>query len=121
MAEKGYTSTFDIDLRRGLYGEGLLMDLLRKGNELIEVKTDYRAHETGNIAVELECRGKPSGLTTTEADYWAFIIPGLDNSIILQRKERVMKLCQDKPTVMVGDGKASKCVLLPIRSMWGKV
>ena len=37
-----------------------------------EVKDDTRTKETGNIVVEHESWGKPSGITTTEADYWVF-------------------------------------------------
>lgn len=34
-----------------------------------EIKTDvYR--DTGNIAIEIECRGKPSGLSVTQADFF---------------------------------------------------
>ncbi len=37
-----------------------------------EVKTDLLCGKTGNLALEYECRGKPSGITTTEADYWIY-------------------------------------------------
>ena len=38
----------------------------------IEVKRDVKSQETGNIVVEIEYGGKPSALSTTEADYWVF-------------------------------------------------
>ena len=38
----------------------------------IEVKQDKKSNFTGNIVVEIEFNGKPSALSTTEADYWVF-------------------------------------------------
>lgn len=40
----------------------------------IELKTDMTYERTGNIGVESACRGKPSGINTTEADYWVFAL-----------------------------------------------
>lgn len=37
-----------------------------------ELKTDYKYTFTNNIAVELSCNGKPSGLITTAASYWFY-------------------------------------------------
>lgn len=39
-----------------------------------EVKNDLMAAKTGNAAIEYECRGKPSGIAVTEADYWVYKI-----------------------------------------------
>ena len=37
----------------------------------IEVKSERDIwQKTGNIAIEYECYGKPSGISSTEADYW---------------------------------------------------
>ena len=38
----------------------------------VEVKEDFQAGKTGNIAVEYECRGKPSGIAVTKADFIAY-------------------------------------------------
>ncbi len=38
----------------------------------IEVKSDEKSKYTGNIVVEIEFNGKPSALSTTEADYWVW-------------------------------------------------
>lgn len=35
-----------------------------------EVKTDIYPVDTGNIVIEFESRGKPSGISVTEADYF---------------------------------------------------
>lgn len=36
-----------------------------------EVKTDKRALESGNIAIEYHNRGRDSGIKTTKCNYWA--------------------------------------------------
>ena len=38
----------------------------------VEVKQDKKSNYTGNIVVEIEFDGRPSALSTTEADYWVF-------------------------------------------------
>jgi len=70
----GHTEkNFDIDLRYGHDGEKLVHSLLSGGYK-VEVKTDRLAHSTGNLAIEYKCRGKWSGISTTQADWWAFKI-----------------------------------------------
>ncbi|MFT4758650.1 MAG: hypothetical protein ACI9XO_002619 [Paraglaciecola sp.] len=39
-----------------------------------EVKNDLMAAKTGNAAIEYECRGKPSGIAVTKADYLVYKI-----------------------------------------------
>ena len=41
-------------------------------NKSIEVKSDEKSKETGNIVVEIEFNNKPSALSTTKADYWVW-------------------------------------------------
>ena len=60
---------FDLDLQYGQVFEKKVADMLQ--NSKIEVKTERDMWKlTGNIAIEFESRGKPSGIATTEADYW---------------------------------------------------
>ena len=66
VARKG----FDLDLKDGLLAENRLNDTLRGAK--IEVKSDKQAWKTGNIFVEDSCNGKPSGISTTEAEFWAY-------------------------------------------------
>lgn len=47
----------------------------------VEVKSDYYCQKSGNVAVEVECRGKPSGLAVTEADWWVYRIHTADDVI----------------------------------------
>ena len=67
-------SDFAFDLRMGQDEEIWLADLLQ--GKTIEVKRDYLAGKTGNVFVEFASRGKRSGLATTRADFWAFILDG---------------------------------------------
>jgi len=53
------------------------------GSTTIEVKTDYSHARYGNVAVEFSCRGKSSGISTTEADYWIYRIYEKDGSSAL--------------------------------------
>lgn len=39
----------------------------------VEVKQDCKSEYTGNLVIEVEFGGKPSALSTTEADYWVFV------------------------------------------------
>ena len=41
-------------------------------SQTVEVKKDFKSQETGNIVVEIEMNGEPSGLSTTTADWWVF-------------------------------------------------
>jgi hypothetical protein len=39
-----------------------------------EVKEDFTCERTGNVGVEFECRGKPSGVSISKADYYIYKI-----------------------------------------------
>ena len=71
-------SDWDLDLRAGEEGESKIADLL--SIDTIEVKTDKRWQETGNLYIETECyyvndnAWKPSGIRVSEATHWAFVL-----------------------------------------------
>lgn len=76
---QGYDPRFDLDLAYGQQGELFVADIrdgLRDGT--VEVKRDGQFARTGNLYVEFEClrqgRYRPSGLTTTEAKVWVFVL-----------------------------------------------
>tara|TARA_R110002012_G_scaffold131020_2_gene283569 strand:+ start:415 stop:792 length:378 start_codon:yes stop_codon:yes gene_type:complete len=116
---------FDLDLKYGQEREQKVAALLDQDKNKIEVKTerDWWA-KTGNIAIEIENYGKPSGLHKTEADYWVHIL-----SI---GKEDYCKLIFDVPKLkkiaekfkdnfkMIGDNRASKCILIPLSELFQK-
>jgi hypothetical protein len=79
----GYEPRFDVDFTRGRIGEELvetfLADLIGKK---IEVKTDYRVNETGNVYVETwqysqsdASDKKQSGINVSQAEYYCFGSP----------------------------------------------
>jgi hypothetical protein len=108
---------FDIDLLRGLNGEVEALDIL---TGKLEVKTDFRAYKTGNIAIEIESYGKPSGIQTSEADWWIFNIrtPKREPLMLIISLQRLKKLAtvhiHRNNTIMGGDGNKSKLVIVPI-------
>ena len=54
--------------------EEFVSDVL-EGNSKIEVKTERDIWKTtGNIAIEIRCDGKPSGLSTTESTVWIHLL-----------------------------------------------
>lgn len=77
-------SSWDLDLRDGEQGESRVADLLSL--DTVEVKTDRRWHDTGNIYIETECwyvaedAWKPSGIRVSEATHWAFV---LEDSVLI--------------------------------------
>ena len=60
---------FDLDLKYGQVKEKIVADMLQ--DKKIEVKSERGMWlKTGNIAIEYECYGKPSGINATKSDYW---------------------------------------------------
>lgn len=106
---------FDIDLQFGNNKEAELVKVI--SGDKLEVKADRRAHETGNIAIEIECYGKPSGLSVSEAKHYAFVCEHITFIIETQKlKDKIANM--KKPWIVFGgDNNASKMVLLPIREL----
>jgi hypothetical protein len=70
---------------------------------LIEVKTDYRAHETGNVYVETHQypqgqreQHELSGINLSEADWYVFAGPN-NTGFIAIKKEELMRLVIEAP------------------------
>ena len=65
---------FDHDLEFGRLGEDFVK-AFQSENTKVEVKTERDIWKTtGNIVFEIRCKGKPSGISKTKADYWAQIL-----------------------------------------------
>jgi len=43
-------------------------------NVKYECKADRMAHTTGNLCIEYFSRGSPSGISTSEADFWIYML-----------------------------------------------
>ena len=107
-----YNNDFSHDLLVGQVAEQFLGDLLQ--NKKVEVKHDKIAHKSGRVFVEFECRGKASGITTTQSDFWAFVLA--TGVVIIISKGRLMLLCNDQyengNVIRGGDRNASKGFLI---------
>ena len=119
-------SNFDLDLEFGGIGEDYILKVFESGNK-VEVKTERDAWKrTGNIVIEIRCKGKMSGLSITDADTWCHVLTDNGNvvgTIVIPvdfLKLRVKKLVKDgKAKIqLVGDNKESQVVLLPIKYIW---
>jgi hypothetical protein len=118
-----FQRNWDIDLDYGYDGESRVLDLL-SGASKIEVKNDTMAHRTGNIAVEFRCYGKPSGISTTEADYWAFVLLGgeIVYFIEVNRLKKLAKLqYKESGSIKGGDYHMSEMILIPIKNLTNKL
>ena len=108
----------------GTQYEQSLANILKLGK--IEVKTERdKWNKTRNIAIELTCSGKFSGLNATEADYWAHIltlkgdIKGIILLPVAKLKEIVKFSVMDGngKVVMGGDNNASEIALIPLEDL----
>jgi len=112
-----FNSDFAFDLKMGQDEEIWLADLLR--GKTVEVKRDYIASRTGNLFVEFSSRGKASGLATTKANFWAFILDG-ERVVIVPTKylQQVARLAYSEGrTVSGGDNNTSEGVLVRLEEL----
>ncbi len=117
---------FDIDLAFGEKGEDFVREVLQ-GNGKIEVKTERdKWKETGNIAIEIRCNGKLSGLSATESKTWVHLL-SVDDKIRggfifdTDYLKNVVKTLVKEGRAKVtkgGDFNASQMVLLPIKELF---
>jgi hypothetical protein len=86
-------SNWDLDYRDGLLGESKIADLLHL--DTVEVKTDRRWLQTGNIYIETECfyqtdnEWKPSGIRVSQASHWGFV---LEDTILIVPMYRLKEI-----------------------------
>ena len=124
-----YNPKFDLDLKFGeKYEQGLEKLFKTKGK--IEVKTERdKWIETGNIAIEIRCRGKKSGLSVTESDWWFHILSekGKVKGMICIPVEELKNICRvmiknvTAKKIMGGDDNESEILLLPIKELTGLI
>lgn len=116
-----YNNDFSHDLLVGQIAEQFLGDLLQ--NKKIEVKNDKIAHKSGRVFVEFECRGKPSGITTTQSDFWAFVLT--TGVVIIVSKDRLTELCNNEynngNVIRGGDRNTSQGFLINLDDLLRKV
>jgi len=113
---------FDIDLEYGKVREQQVADMLQ--DKKIEVKSERDVwQKTGNIAIEYECYGKPSGINATESDYWfhnlcigseTFATIVFDTASL----KRIINNLDSKRSVSGGDNNASRMYLLNLQKLF---
>ena len=113
---------FDLDLQYGQVREQQVADMLQ--DKKIEVKSERDVwQKTGNIAIEYECYGKPSGINATESDYWFHnLCIGEDTfaTIVFDTNslKRIIANLDKKRSVSGGDNNASRMYLLNLQKLF---
>ena len=113
---------FDIDLAYGKVREDLIKEMLQ--DKKIEVKSERDVWKrTGNIAIEYQCYGKPSGINATEADYWFHnLCVGEDVYATLVFKtenlKKIIDSLETKVSVSGGDHNASRMYLVSLQKLF---
>lgn len=115
MADGKARKGFDLDLRDGEAAENRLLEVIRSGNGLVEVKADKLARQTGRVYVEEEYRGQPSGITSTEAEWWAIEVD--DDVFVLMRTERLRTIARKHRKMPGGDSDMSVGRLVPVEKL----
>jgi hypothetical protein len=121
MASFNNDKRFDIDLAYGNIHEQQVAEMLEGAK--IEVKTERNKWaETGNICLEYESYGKPSGIASTEADYWFHRLAIEDEvyctlvfDVTILRK--ILKRTKAYKRVSGGDNNASRILLVPLAQL----
>jgi hypothetical protein len=86
-------SNWDLDYRDGMVGESKIADLLHM--DTVEVKTDRKWVQTGNLYIETECyyvnedAWKPSGIRVSNATHWGFV---LEDSVLIVPLHRLKEI-----------------------------
>jgi len=116
---------FQNDLQVGAAGESLVESIFKDKKVKLEVKKDDWAIRSGNIAIEFECRGKPSGIQTTESDFWCHVVGHYFVLVFpVDFLKRVFQDLRSDPKYVkeMGDrspdgGRVSKAVLIPWKDL----
>ena len=113
---------FDIDLAYGKVREDLIKEMLQ--DKKIEVKSERDVWKrTGNIAIEYQCYGKPSGINATEADYWFHNLCVSEDvyAKLVFKTENLKKIIDSlerKVSVSGGDHNASRMYLVSLQKLF---
>jgi len=73
-----------------------ILAIIKGSKYTFEVKEDFMSWKTGNVALEFECRGKPSGIQTSEANFYIYKIHGKNGIHYYLFKTNVLKKMVDR-------------------------
>lgn len=116
-----FNNDFRYDLEIGKEGERIIDSIFK--DKLVEVKRDSWIYRSGNIAIEFISRGKPSGIATTQADYWIIIFSKeyKDKVMLVLETKRLKEVCRiyyKKGNIKkMGDLDSSTAVLIPLKEI----
>jgi hypothetical protein len=111
---------FDLQLSEALIEERELADIFEfHGITKIELKTERWLWErSGNICIEYECNGEPSGIAATESDFWVHQLKRDYETLVYlmfpvaRLKELVRVAIRSGRCRIGGDGKRMKVALI---------
>ena len=113
---------FDLDLKYGQVKEKIVADMLQ--DKKIEVKSERGMWlKTGNIAIEYESYGKPSGIAATESDYWFHNLCVGDETFCTlvfdtNSLKKIIDNLDSKRSVSGGDHNASRMYLVNLQKLF---
>lgn len=115
---------FDLDLEYGKVREDAVATMLQ--DKKIEVKSERDMWaKTGNICIEFESYGRPSGIAATESDYWFHNLCIGDKTFAtlvfdVETLKSIVDNLDSKRVVYGGDNNASKMYLLSLNKLFHK-
>lgn len=80
-----------------------------------EIKTDVYKIDTGNMAIEIRYRGRPSGISKTKAEYFIYYYRDSGNMYVIkcdELKDLIKQNIEKLKVVMGGDDNQSELVLI---------
>lgn len=113
---------FDLDLTYGSIREDRIAEMLT--NKKIEVKSERGMWmKTGNICIEYQSYGKPSGIEATEADFWFHNLCIGDDIFCtlvfdVPKLKKLVKKLDYLKSVSGGDHNASRMYLVNIQKLF---
>lgn len=78
-----------------------------KGKEItFEVKEDFTCETTGNVGLEFSCRGKPSGISVSMADYYIYKLHTKNYGIqfVIHPVKRLKKMIEEEQYFRIVNG-----------------
>ena len=129
-----YEPRFDVDFTRGRVGEELVETFLADlAGKKVEVKTDYRIGETGNVYVETWQYSKPdasdkyqSGINVSQAEYYCFGSPTGEGFVMVKTESLKRFISQTNPRearqpISTDKTNASIGRLIPLADLLGAI
>ena len=115
-------SKFDLDLKYGQIREDKIAEMFT--DKKIEVKSERGMWmKTGNICIEYQSYGKPSGIANPEADYWFHNLCIGDDIFCtlifdVPKLKKLIEKLDFKKSVSGGDHNASRMWLVNVRKLF---